>query len=73
MKASASGTGAAVGALEGTMGAAVGRGTDGQHNRTLLSFDTSAVPDDATITRAYVTVSRAGRQRGPVGRMGTGC
>ncbi|KPC83895.1 esterase, partial [Streptomyces sp. NRRL F-6602] len=31
VKASASGTGAAVGALEGTMGAAVGRGTDGQH------------------------------------------
>ncbi len=59
VKASASGAGAAVGALEGTMGAAVGRGTDGQHNRTLLSFDTSAVPDDATITRAYVTVSRA--------------
>ncbi|CAM5365066.1 MULTISPECIES: extracellular catalytic domain type 1 short-chain-length polyhydroxyalkanoate depolymerase [Streptomyces] len=59
VKASADGAGAAVGALEATMGAAVGRGADGRHNRTLLSFDTSVVPDDATVTRAHVTVTRA--------------
>jgi CubicO group peptidase (beta-lactamase class C family) len=41
------------------MGLALGRGADGAHNRTLLSFDTSALPDDAIVTRAYLTVAHA--------------
>ncbi|MES2355554.1 MAG: hypothetical protein V4568_14385 [Pseudomonadota bacterium] len=36
--------------------AAIGRGMDGLDNRTILSFDTSALPNDALITRAYLTV-----------------
>ncbi|MEV8309729.1 PHB depolymerase family esterase [Streptomyces flavidovirens] len=59
VKASATGAGPAVGTLEGTYGVAVGRGSDGQHNRALLSFDTSSVPDGATVKRAYVTVTYA--------------
>ncbi|MFB7269214.1 PHB depolymerase family esterase [Streptomyces sp. NPDC056244] len=59
VKASATGGGPAVGTLEGSLGLAVGRGTDGLHNRTLLSFDTSSIPDGATVTRAYLTVTRA--------------
>ncbi|MEU3186059.1 PHB depolymerase family esterase [Streptomyces sp. NPDC006923] len=59
VKASATGAGPAVGTLESSLGVAVGRGTDGLHNRTLFSFDTSSVPDGATVKRAYVTVTRA--------------
>ncbi|MGR8006974.1 extracellular catalytic domain type 1 short-chain-length polyhydroxyalkanoate depolymerase [Streptomyces hypolithicus] len=59
VKASATGGGPAVGTLEGSYGLAVGRGSDGLHNRALLSFDTSSVPDGATIERAYVTVTYA--------------
>ncbi|MEN9867973.1 MAG: hypothetical protein RL748_3563, partial [Pseudomonadota bacterium] len=45
------------GAQVGILGnLAIGRGADGKCNRSVLSFDTSAIPDDATITRAYVTV-----------------
>jgi poly(hydroxyalkanoate) depolymerase family esterase len=36
---------------------AVGRGTDGKLNRTLLSFDTSSLPDGAIVTAATVTVT----------------
>ncbi|THA29948.1 PHB depolymerase family esterase [Streptomyces sp. A1547] len=58
-KAAADGSGAAVGTLEGTFGLALGRGTDAKFNRTVLSFDTSAIPADKTITRAYVTLTRS--------------
>jgi poly(hydroxyalkanoate) depolymerase family esterase len=57
VKAAADGGAPAVGTLE-TLGLAVGRGTDGKHSRTVLSFDTSAIPDDAVITRAFLTVTR---------------
>lgn len=54
VKAYADGTSPAVGAYT-TL--ALGRGTDGKHNRALLSFDTSSLPDAATVQRAYVTVT----------------
>lgn len=50
----------AYGCAVGTMaGLAVGTGWDGWQNRALLSFDTSVLPDDAVITRAYLTVAYA--------------
>lgn len=58
VKANSDGSGATVGTLESSYGLAIGRGTDGKHNRTVLSFDTASIPDGATITRAYVTVAR---------------
>ncbi|MGW7432390.1 extracellular catalytic domain type 2 short-chain-length polyhydroxyalkanoate depolymerase [Streptomyces sp. NPDC054861] len=58
VKAAADGSGAAVGTLEDTLGLALGRGTDGKVNRTLLSFDTSRIPAGKEITRAYLTVRR---------------
>ncbi|GHB55504.1 hypothetical protein GCM10010347_26830 [Streptomyces cirratus] len=60
VKASADGSGAVVGTLEGAYGLAVGRGSDGRFNRALLSFDTSRIPAGKEIVRAYVTVTRAG-------------
>ncbi|MCG5212614.1 extracellular catalytic domain type 1 short-chain-length polyhydroxyalkanoate depolymerase [Streptosporangium soli] len=57
VKAAADGSGAVVGTLE-TLGLAVGRGTDGKHNRTVLSFDTAAIPAGVTVTRARLTVTR---------------
>ncbi|HVG57555.1 MAG TPA: PHB depolymerase family esterase [Hyalangium sp.] len=54
VKANADGTLPAVGTM---LSLAVGRGTDGKQNRTLLSFDTSSLPDSATIVRAYVRVT----------------
>ncbi|MBZ4417625.1 PHB depolymerase family esterase [Myxococcus sp. RHSTA-1-4] len=54
IKANADGSSAAVGTLTGL---ALGRGTDAKYNRSFLSFDTSSIPDTATITRAYLTVS----------------
>ena len=57
VKANASGGAAAVGTLESLYGLAIGRGTDGNFNRAVLSFDTSALPDGATITAATVTVA----------------
>ncbi|MFB7861182.1 poly(3-hydroxybutyrate) depolymerase [Streptomyces sp. NPDC056069] len=59
VKASADGSGAAVGTLEDLSGFALGRGTDGKVNRTLLSFDTSRIPAGKEVTRAYLTVSRS--------------
>lgn len=50
----------------GTLTAAyMGRGTDSKFNRTVLSFDTSAIPDGATITRAYLTVTYAAHYGDP--------
>ncbi len=57
VKASANGASAAVGTLESSLGLAIGRGTDSKFNRTLLSFDTSSLPDTATITSATLTVT----------------
>jgi poly(hydroxyalkanoate) depolymerase family esterase len=59
VKAAADGSGASVGALEGSYGLASGRGADGRLNRTVLSFDTSSLPDDATVTGAHLTVTRS--------------
>jgi hypothetical protein len=56
VKAGTGGSAPAVGTLEAYMGLAIGRGTDGKFNRALLSFDTSAIPDGATITSATLTV-----------------
>lgn len=55
-KANADGSAAAVGALEASYGLAVGRGSDGKHNRSVLSFDTSALPDGATVLGATLSV-----------------
>ncbi len=57
VKANADGSAPAVGTLEAYSGLAIGRGTDGKYNRTLLSFDTSALPDGATIVSATVNVT----------------
>lgn len=54
VKANSDGSSPAVGTFS-TL--ALGRGTDGKLNRAVLSFDTSAIPDGATITRAYITVA----------------
>ncbi|WP_375770963.1 PHB depolymerase family esterase [Archangium gephyra] len=53
IKANADGSLPALGTLTGL---ALGRGTDAKLNRSFLSFDTSGLPDGATITRAYLTV-----------------
>ncbi|UQX00008.1 PHB depolymerase family esterase [Streptomyces sp. RerS4] len=65
VKAASDGSGAAVGTLEATYGLALGRGTDGRFNRTVLSFDTSAIPAGKTLTRAYVTLTRSGGSGDP--------
>ncbi len=58
VKANSDGTASEVGTLEATYGLAIGRGTDAKYNRSVLSFNTSSIPDTATITRAYITVTR---------------
>ncbi|MDJ0841666.1 MAG: PHB depolymerase family esterase [Acidobacteriota bacterium] len=60
VKATSSGGSPAVGSgfMESYYGLALGRGTDGKFNRTVLSFDTSSLPDSAVISRAYITVTR---------------
>ncbi|ALN81195.1 esterase, PHB depolymerase family protein [Lysobacter antibioticus] len=57
VKANADASAAAVGALEASYGLAIGRGSDGKHNRSLLSFDTSALPDGAEIVAASLSVA----------------
>ncbi|MBI1891188.1 MAG: fibronectin type III domain-containing protein [Burkholderiales bacterium] len=54
VKAFSGGTSPEVGGLS-TPG--IGRGSDSKFNRSVLSFDTSAIPDDAVITRAYVVLT----------------
>lgn len=57
VKAASDGSAPAVGTLESSLGLAIGRGTDGKFNRTMLSFDTSSLPDGATVTSATLTVT----------------
>lgn len=57
VKATATGGSPAVGTLESSLGLAIGRGTDGKFNRTVLSFDTASLPDTATILSATLTVT----------------
>lgn len=57
VKADANGGAPAVGSLEASYGLASGRGADGKHNRSLLSFDTAAIPDGATVVSATLSVS----------------
>jgi poly(hydroxyalkanoate) depolymerase family esterase len=59
VKANADGSSASVGLFESTYGIASGRGTDNMINKSLLSFDTSSVPDGATVTAADVTITYA--------------
>ena len=54
VKATSTGGSATVGTLSNL---AIGRGTDGLFNRSVMSFNTSSIPDGATIVRAYVTVT----------------
>ena len=53
VKAYSNGTGREVGTFSNL---GVGAGGDGKQNRAILHFDTSGIPDDATITRAYLQV-----------------
>lgn len=57
VKAGSGGSAPAVGTLEAYYGLAIGRGSDGKFNRSVLSFDTSAIPDSATIVSATLTVT----------------
>lgn len=57
VKATSTGGSAAVGTLEAYYGLAIGRGTDGNFNRSVLSFDTSSLPDTAVVTSATLTVA----------------
>ncbi|MFE2561138.1 PHB depolymerase family esterase [Streptomyces sp. NPDC059352] len=59
VKAAADGSGAAVGTLEDLYGLALGRGTDGRVNRSVVSFDTSRIPAGKEVTRAWLTVTRS--------------
>lgn len=56
-KATASGSSAEVGTLEAYYGVAIGRGSDGKFNRSLLSFDTSQLPAGAEIVSARLTLN----------------
>jgi poly(hydroxyalkanoate) depolymerase family esterase len=56
VKASANGSGAALGTLESSLGLALGRGSDSKYNRAILSFDTSSIPDGANILSAVLNV-----------------
>lgn len=56
IKANADGSSPALGTLESSMGLALGRGSDAKYNRAILSFDTSSIPDSATVTGATLIV-----------------
>lgn len=57
VKAGSGGISPAVGTLEASYGLAIGRGSDAKFNRAVLSFDTAAIPDGATLTSATLTVA----------------
>jgi poly(hydroxyalkanoate) depolymerase family esterase len=65
VKANADGSAPAVGTLEAYSGLALGRGTDGKFNRSVLSFDTSSLPDGATVVSATLTVAYRGASGNP--------
>jgi poly(hydroxyalkanoate) depolymerase family esterase len=67
VKANADGSAPAVGTLEAYSGLALGRGTDGKFNRSVLSFDTSSLPDGATLVSATVTVAYRSASGNPWG------
>ena len=56
LKANAGGGAVQVGTLSGY---ALGTGSDGKNNRSVLSFDTSAIPDNAVIERVWLAVTRS--------------
>ncbi|HOJ50681.1 MAG TPA: PHB depolymerase family esterase [Spirochaetota bacterium] len=62
VKANADGSSPAVGTYT-TL--AIGRGSDGKYNRAILSFDTSSIPDNAVITRAYIVVTYSSNSGDP--------
>jgi len=57
VKAGTGGSAPAVGTLESFSGLAIGRGTDGKFNRSVLSFDTSPIPDGAALSSVTLTVA----------------
>jgi poly(hydroxyalkanoate) depolymerase family esterase len=67
VKANADGSAPAVGTLKAYSGLALGRGTDGKFNRSVLSFDTSSLPDGATLVSATVTVAYRSASGNPWG------
>ncbi|WP_239014541.1 extracellular catalytic domain type 1 short-chain-length polyhydroxyalkanoate depolymerase [Archangium violaceum] len=62
VKANADGNAPAVGTLNTP---AVGRGVDAKFNRALFSFDTSSLPDTATLVRASLEVTRSSSSADP--------
>lgn len=62
VKAYADGSSAAIGTYATP---AIGRGSDDKFNRTILSFDTSAIPDDAAILEAFVVVTHSSSSGDP--------
>jgi hypothetical protein len=64
VKAHADGSSPAVGTIAGL---AVGQGTDGKQNRSILSFDTSSLPDSAVVKRAFVKVTWSSGSGNPWG------
>jgi hypothetical protein len=65
IKANANGSSPALGTLEATYGLALGRGADAKYNRAVLSFDTSSLPDGATVTGAMLIVKYRGASGDP--------
>ncbi|MFE6128064.1 PHB depolymerase family esterase [Streptomyces sp. NPDC056437] len=65
IKAAADGSGPSVGTLETTYGLALGRGSDGRYNRSVLSFDTSRIPAGKQLTRAHVTLTHSSGSGSP--------
>lgn len=61
------GTGGASPALGTSADNGIGHEAYGRYDRTVLSFDTSAIPDGATITRAYIRVKMSIRNSNPWG------
>ena len=65
IKADAGGFGVVVSASRNLT---IGCSADGKHNRAVLHFDTSSLPDDVTVTKAYLEVEHYSELGGPFGR-----